>query len=153
MRIPTAVKVNIVNDEAGLKTMVSELMGSEYVGIDTEGRSMLMKSATDLHRVSIMQLSNKTHSFLVDFLLLGRDPNLDKALCDLFSSQTTIIGFAFVGDLYIFRKFFPHMKFYQYIEKFIDAQLEFSRIHDRNELVSLSRIIEALFDAPLCKIE
>jgi len=53
----------------------------------------------------------------------------------------------------VFRKCFPEFKFYQYIENFLDAQIEYSRIFDKNELVSLQRLLEALFNAKLCKVE
>jgi hypothetical protein len=37
------------------------------------------------------------------------------------NEDSTIVGFDFIGDIQMFVDYLPHMKFFRYIENFVDA--------------------------------
>lgn len=46
IRLSEEVKVSMVSQESDIKLMMTELMKSDFIGIDSEGRSQIMKSST-----------------------------------------------------------------------------------------------------------
>jgi len=46
IRLSEQVKVSMVSQESDIKPMMTELMKSDFIGIDSEGRSQIMKSST-----------------------------------------------------------------------------------------------------------
>ena len=70
---------------------------------------------------AILQLSDESQAFIIDFKSLQNSRPLDLALSSLFQQRHTVcIGFSFSGDLKNFSKHFPEMTFFRKFERFID---------------------------------
>jgi hypothetical protein len=67
--------------------------------------------------------------FLIDFYTLGNSKELDDKLEEIFCSKhLTIVGFAFQSDVEQFARKFPKMRFFRYVQNFIDAQNYYAKL-------------------------
>ena len=72
------------------------------------------------------------------------------------NEESIIVGFDFIGDIQMLADHLPNMKFFSYIENFVDAQDYYMKINHLkiNQKPSLSKIVENLFPGmKLCKAE
>lgn len=64
-----------------------------------------------------------------------------------------IVGFSFNSDVEQFARKFPNLKFYRYIQNFIDAQNYFSLVTLSPPMTGLAKVADKVFGLPICKKE
>lgn len=108
--------ISTLGDIAKLNALLDE----PYIGVDSEWRPSLTK----FHKTypALLQISGAKGVFLVDFVSLRDNVELDNKLTEVFTNvKSTIVGFSFSSDIDQFLRKFPTLKFYKYIKNFIDA--------------------------------
>jgi hypothetical protein len=72
--------------------------------------------------IAVFQISGEEVSYLIDMIALKDSPELDAKLTQIFNNdKSLIVGFSFNSDIEQFARKIPKMKFYRYINRFIDA--------------------------------
>ena len=75
-------------------------------------------------------------------------------MTELFSSpKIVIVGFSFNSDIEQFSKSFPTMKFYKYIQNFIDAQTYYGIVYKDSPMTGLTKVAKAVLEKGICKRE
>ena len=150
---PDAIKLSI--DESKIKFIETEkdlcllkaFEKSDYIGIDSE--FSISDDDSNLECISIMQLSDKNNSFILDFEKLVKIEGFAKIFSQLFHNKT-FIAFSFSNDMELmpndFIEFFTNVNI-------IDLQDLFKTKYNDNKRISLKRLISLIFKKKFCKYE
>ena len=85
---------------------------------------------------------------------LGKNQKLNSVLKSIFTNKnTTVVGFAFAGDISMFHKHCPAMKFIDFMPKHIDAHKVFSKVYPKQTKTGLATCCEVIMEKKLCKKE
>jgi len=149
--LPESVKVVHISAHEDI-VKLDQLFEERYIGVDSEWRPALTK----FHKTNpaLFQISGKSVAFLVDFVSLKDSGELDMKLQEIFSfKESVIVGFSFGSDIEQFARKFPHLKFYRFIQNFIDAQTYYSIVTTSPPMTGLAKVAEKIFGKPICKKE
>jgi len=117
--LPEHVKVEWIGSPDDINKL-DALLSEPYIGVDSEWRPSLAKFHNT--KPALFQIGGAGVVFLIDFFTLQEHQGLDAKLSQIFSNpNSVIVGFAFNSDVDQFAKKFPNMKFFRYINRFIDA--------------------------------
>jgi hypothetical protein len=102
--------LRVVDSDAAIRQAHEVLIGADCVGLDTQSSEIDI-----LSRVSILQASTKTASFLFDITAIAADdacsPVFLACIGELFASRSVLkVGFDFGGDLKALSASFPSWK-------------------------------------------
>ena len=139
-------KIKFIETEKDL-CLLKAFEKSDYIGIDSE--FSISDDDSNLECISIMQLSDKNNSFILDFEKLVKIEGFAKIFSQLFHNKT-FIAFSFSNDMELmpndFIEFFTNVNI-------IDLQDLFKTKYNDNKRISLKRLISLIFKKKFCKYE
>ena len=94
---------------------------SKVIGIDTEWKPDL-KLGSEKNGPSVLQMASRDFILIIDLISLKDNEELNLRLSAILTKPgLTVVGFGFVSDLFVFKKFLPKLTSIQVIDKFVDA--------------------------------
>jgi len=146
-----SIQVHFIGSEADVAKL-NELRGAPLIGMDSEWRPTVKPFADQ--RLAILQLSSELHAFVIDLIALKDNVVLDVMLTEIFTNENSLcLGFSFGSDTSMFKNSLPQMSFYKRFARFLDVQTYWQAVKQEKNQIGLAKVVETLFDKPLCKGE
>jgi len=122
------------------------------IGMDTEWRPNIKPFSEQC--IAIFQISSLTDAYIIDLIALADNAALDAKLTSIFTDERSLcLGFSFGSDTSMFKESFPQMSFFKKFARFLDVQTYWSAINLEKNQIGLAKVVQTVFDRPLCKGE
>jgi hypothetical protein len=85
LRLPVSIKMEFIDSEDSI-SMLEDLKGQKYIGVDAEWRPQIHKWQTNKGPATL-QIAGKDEAFIIDILKLSKSKKLDNMLSSIFSHK------------------------------------------------------------------